>query len=248
MKKYLLMVLVGSNLSFNLASAQPASVSFTMSPPDGYVLVKVTNSLTKFDLNFPGSTPNDLVKAIEKATGKPLNVIIPYENADLKIPALSVNNVTVAQLFEALKQASEKGGRYAIDNADGVGVYGEGSVSEYGFSTVGRPSDNSIWYFSWDGEPGPFQRISATTCKFYQLSPYLDAGYKVDDIKTAVDTAWKMLGVTNTPTLSYRKDTGLLIAVGASDRVDLIGDVLKQLSTTPKVKSNDKDLPKSKEQ
>lgn len=261
MKKHLILLLGALILSSNLMSAQPVGMPPSgpgptpqfgpgqiSQPPDGYILVKVTNSVTKFDLDFPGGTPNDLVKAIEKVTDKSLNTIIPNEYADFKIPAFSVKNVTVDQLFEVLKQESEKGGRYAIDNVDGVGTYPEERNSEYGFSTVGTPNDNSIWYFSWDGEPGPFQRLSAITCKFYQLSPYLDAGYKVDDITTAVDTAWKMLGVTNTPTLSYHKDTKLLIAVGESDKVDLIGDVLKQLSTTPKGKSDDKDLPKSKDQ
>ena len=61
-----------------------------------------TNSLPKFDLDFAGGTPKDLVKAVEKATGKPLNTVIPDEYADLKIPAVSVKNVTVAQLFEVL--------------------------------------------------------------------------------------------------------------------------------------------------
>jgi len=52
MKKHLLLLLGGSILTFNLASAQPVGVRSEMSPPDGYVLVKVTNSLTKFDLDF----------------------------------------------------------------------------------------------------------------------------------------------------------------------------------------------------
>jgi hypothetical protein len=69
----------------------------------------------------------------------------------------------------------------------------------------------------------------------------------VDDITTAVETGWKMFGVTNPPQVSYHKDTKVLIAVGEQDKVNLIGDVLKQLSTTPKEKSNDKDSAKSKD-
>ena len=99
----------------------------------------------------------------------------------------------------------------------------------YGFKTPGVPDENSIWYFTRDGEPGSFQTISATVCHFYQLAPYLDAGYKVDDIIRTVETAWKMLGDTNSATLNYQKNTKILIATGEWNRVYLVGDVLAQL-------------------
>jgi hypothetical protein len=54
-----------------------------------------------------------------------------------------------------------------------------------------------------------------------------------------------MLGVTKPPEITYHKDTKVLIAVGEEDKVNLIADVLKQLSTTPKEKSNDKGSGKS---
>src|ERR1019366_7529267 len=47
--------------------------------------------LTKFSLDFPGGTPQQLVTAIEKAMSKPLNVIIPAEHADFKLPPLKMN-------------------------------------------------------------------------------------------------------------------------------------------------------------
>ena len=260
MKKYLLSLLAGSIFSFNLASAQPVSVPPSMPPPvrglgdsdsGEYVFVKATNSLAKFDLDFPGGTPKDLVKAIEKATGKPLNTVIPDEYADLKIPAVSVKKMTVAQLFEVLIQSSKKPERFIVldpRSSDHSDVYNYDST--YGFRTEGVLTDNSIWYFYWDrgNERAPWQVLSSTVCKFYQLEPYLEAGYTVEDITTAVETAWKMLGVTKPPELTYHKDTKVLIAVGEDDKVNLIRDVLKELPTKPKEKSNDKDLPKSKDQ
>ena len=36
----------------------------------------------KFDLDLPGGTPGELVEAIEEASGKPLNAIVPKEHAD----------------------------------------------------------------------------------------------------------------------------------------------------------------------
>ena len=255
MKKHLLLLLSGSILSFNLASAQPVSVPPAMSPPDGYILVKVTNSLAKFDLDFPGGTPSELVNTIEKATGKPLNTIIPDAYADTKLPAMSVKNVTVTQIFDALQQATTRQERDAW--TDYVNVNREpqtGSpVTFYfewtfrcGFKTDGTPTENSIWCFSCDLPPQI--QHDPVICRFYQLAPYLEAGYKVEDITTTIETGWKMIGVTNPPQISYHKDTKMLIAVGEADKLKPIDDALKQLSTTPKAKSDDKDLPKSKDQ
>jgi hypothetical protein len=254
MKKHFLMLLGGSILSFNLVWAQPISPITGLPESEkglgDYVLVRATNSLPKFDLDFPGGTPKDLVKTIEKTTGKPLNTVIPDEYADLKIPALSVKNMTVTQLFDVLIQASKKTERFTVldplveRHADPY-TYD----STYGFRTEGMPTENSIWYFYWDRgrERAPWQVLSSTVCKFYQLEPYLEAGYTVEDITTAVKTGWKMLGVTKPPEITYHKDTKVLIAVGEEDKVNLIGDVLKQLSTTPKEKSSDKaeDKPKT---
>src|SRR5690242_14669816 len=59
------------------------------------------SQLTRFDLDFPGGTPKELVAAIQKSMSKPLNVIIPDPFADTKIPALKMKNVDVPQLFRA---------------------------------------------------------------------------------------------------------------------------------------------------
>ena len=245
-------------LSFNLAFAQPSPSPSSMPPAEkdagDYVWVKVTNSLPKFDLDFPGGTPKDLVKAIKKATDKPLNAVIPDDCADLKISAISVKNVTVAQLFEVLIQASKKHERFTVLDPRERSIGGNGSDvyvndSSYGFSTVGAPAENSIWYFYWDRgrEREPWQVLSSTVCYFYQLGPYLDAGYTVEDITTAVETGWKMLGVTKPPQITYHKETKVLIAVGEQDKVNLIGDVLHQLyQGKPKEKSAPGQTEKSK--
>jgi hypothetical protein len=79
------------------------------------------------------------------------------------------------------------------------------------------------------------------------LSPYLEAGYKVDDITTAIRTAWKMLGVARPPEISYHKDTRVLIVVGEADKIRVIDNVLKQLSQgKPKEEPTNSPMEKSK--
>src|ERR1043166_3274007 len=82
-------------------------------------------ALTKFDLDFRGGTPRQLATAIEKAMGRPLNVIVPDEFADIKLPALKMNGVDVSQLFQALEAASQKNEAYV--SAD----YGRGRPPSY---------------------------------------------------------------------------------------------------------------------
>jgi hypothetical protein len=190
-------------------------------------------ALTKFNLDFPGGTPKELVAAIEKAMGKPLNAIIPTEDADVQLPPLKMNNVDVPQLLNALVNMSYK---YAPNNRFGAGGpnMGRDVVSSYGFETrdaqSGQLSDDTIWYFfvykaSTPQPPPPMEKV----CQFYSLSPYLDRGFTVDDITTAIQTGWKMAAETPTPELNYHKETKLLIAFGEPNKLQTIQQVLQTL-------------------
>jgi hypothetical protein len=55
----------------------------------------------------------------------------------------------------------------------------------------------------------------------------------VDDITTAIQTGWKMMGDKETPEISFHKETKLLIAVGEPDQLGVIDDVLKALQPPP---------------
>ena len=74
----------------------------------------------------------------------------------------------------------------------------------------------------------PLQKV----CQFYSLSPYLDRGFTVDDITTAIQIGWKMAGVTPTPELNYHKETKLLIAFGEPNKLKTIDNVLQTLPQT----------------
>ncbi len=185
-------------------------------------------ALTKFNLDFPGGTPQELVAAIEKATGKPLNVIILGEDADAQLPPLKMNHVDVPQLFEALEAASQK-------VVSVVGPY-LGSLQyqqqRTGYSFITPPgtlSDDSIWYFHVEKPSLPPAVSSEKICKFYPLSSYLESGLTVDDITTAIQTGWKMMNETSPPEISFHKETKLLIAVGEPDKLEVIDNVLKAL-------------------
>jgi hypothetical protein len=184
-----------------------------------------TNALPRINLNFPGGTPADLAQAIEKASGKPLNVIIPEESAHLVMPSFSVKNVTVPQLFAALQKASLRVQNYLFQSTEDNTSYQRWTDS-YGFLTEGVPTENSIWYFHWETEALPQKVSSPTVCQFFQLGPHLDAGYRVEEITATVESGWKMLQEPKPPQLSYHKDTRILVAVGNRIHVEMISKAL----------------------
>lgn len=169
-------------------------------------------TLTEFNLDFPGGTPSQLIEAIEKATGKPLNAIVNREDADILIPPLKVNRVTVPQLFSALEVASHKTG--------------------FGFRTRDSLSDNAIWYI-FSIKPPEFPTNETTkVCQYYSLESYLYRGFTLDDITTAIQTGWKMMGATSAPELNYHKETKLLIACGEPAKLKTIDEVLRALPSS----------------
>lgn len=192
--------------------------------------------LTSFNLEFHGGTPSDLVAAVDRAIGKPLNVIIPREDADIQIPALNMQNVVAPQLFNALEAASRQ--EVAVKNGSfsGSGVFG-GSyntyTTDYGFKTADSPvTDTSVWYFFANKPSMPPVISTAPVCRFYQLQGYLERGFTVDDITTAIQTGWKMAGVTAPPALNYHKQTTMLIAFGKPDDLSTIQNVLDTLPSS----------------
>ncbi|MBI2948759.1 MAG: hypothetical protein HYY23_14060 [Verrucomicrobia bacterium] len=229
-------------VQLGLAQTQPQRLPAALGLPGTPGLPSPAPNLTKFDLDFPGGTPEDLVRAIEKASGRPLNAIIPKEYESplehfspgrtnippLILPALKMKRVDVAQLFEALKLASTK----TVTYETGHQFYGGGMqrpmtqtfISNYGFKTQGTPTDDSIWYFYFEK---PARLEEPKNCRFWSLNAYLSA-FKIEDITTAIQTGCSMLG-QSTPTMNFHKDTRLLIAVGEDDKLKLIDSVLAEL-------------------
>ncbi|HEV2435460.1 MAG TPA: hypothetical protein VG077_05625 [Verrucomicrobiae bacterium] len=186
----------------------------TIDNATGQPIVQSKPELTKFNLDFPGGTPAELVKAIEKAVGRPINVIVPDEAATVKLPPVKLAGINLNELFPAMERA-------------GHAVFGNGiSAQEFGFMKSTDNGDDSIWIFYAQRRNTP-ERV----CSFYSLVPYLDRGFTVDDITTAIQTGWKMSGIASPPVLNYHKETKLLIAYGVPDQLSIIQSVLSTLGT-----------------
>jgi hypothetical protein len=218
-----------TTLAFNPAlGQQPPAIPAPNLIRDAMATPPDAPALTKFNLDFPGGTPKELVAAIQKVTGRPLNAIIPEEYGNVNLPPLKMSSVTIPKLFHALRLASVK-----IDSSGYAPFPQQTTTTTYGFRAEGNESDDSIWFFYAD-KPFPKPPGQNQACHFYSLAPYLERGFTVDDITTAIQTSWKMLGEKETPNISFHKETKLLIAVGEPSKLEIIDAVLKALES-PKV-------------
>jgi hypothetical protein len=234
-------------LFFHNALSQPGPVPVPGIPGRPVSSTPQKEPPTRFDLDFPGGTPDQLVAAIQKAMGKPLNVIIPDEHVRVKLPALKMKNVNVAELFQALEQASRKT-EYVPANRFGGGAFGGGGYQQfntsYGFRNTGTgSSDDIIWSFYVEKPNYPGQS-TAKVCRFYSLASYLERGATVDDITTAIDTGAKMLGDASSPEIRFHKDTKLLIAVGEPVQLEIVDAVLRALDSNKPVTAGDRPVAK----
>ena len=250
---YLTALVLGTSALGLLAQTEPPSPpmpqparslrSPILPPPPS---APAADGLTKFDLDFPGGSPKELTAAIEKAMGRRLNVIVPEEFESVKMPALKMEHIDVAQLFQALQAASRKDEAVTTGSNGFPGGYQPYQVQQtgYGFKQGNEshgPNDDTIWYF-YVTKPNlpPLSAAPKKVCRFYSLAPYLERGLTVDDITTAIETGWKMLGEPSAAfgggtsgardgTISFHKDTKLLIAVGEPSKLETIDAVLKAL-------------------
>jgi hypothetical protein len=205
----------------------PASEPRSSQGPPSEAAAAKANDLTQFNLDFPGGTPGELVRAIESAMRKPLNAIIDKEDEKVELPPLKMHDVRLPQLFAALEAASRKQVAILNPGSGGYSIH----PSSYGFRSADHPSDNSVWTFSVEKPLMPPVVPPQRVCQYYSLSPYLDHGFTVEDITTAIQTGWKMTGATPLPELNYHKETGLLIAYGEQDKLSTINEVLRTLPT-----------------
>ena len=152
MKKLIHVFLCLIALTANAAFSQDKSTPATQPAPP---------ALTRFDLDFPGGSPTELIAAIQKAMGRPLNAVIPAERANLKMPPLKMKGINVEELFQALVQTSsyfggkKKGGamrprpKPTNQSQTQLTVIFRGlTASAFGSETCNTPSFSSAWIFS----------------------------------------------------------------------------------------------------
>lgn len=172
-----------------------------------------------FSITFKGGTASELIEQLRKALGTPPNVLISPAMQDVMLPAFELHNVTFNDLFQALNNLSgpnQKGQWQLSGSSQPIWVLNPASSA--GVDPVtGAP-------FGYSTPSAPANR----TCQIFPIDEYLGQ-FKVEDITTAIQTAWTMLGDDAGAQMKLHKDTNLLIAVGTSEQLSIINQVLTSL-------------------
>ncbi len=154
-----------------------------------------------FDLSFGGGTPQKLVSEMEKASGLKLNVLIPPELTDARIPPMELRSVSVESVFDSLN------------------VIGRNSMNSMAWIRATGGNGN-IWVLARAAD-------NRKTQAFYV--GHLLKKFKIDDITTAVQTTWQLGGKEAKAELKYHQETQLLIALGHPEQLNTTENVLAQL-------------------
>ncbi len=168
---------------------------------------------TRFDLNFPGGSPHALVKMLQAASGEPVNALIPPEGEKFTLPPLNYRNVTVEEVLAPLRWSRDVA---VVQSAGGISYQQEG--------------------YEWRREAGVWVMRAYTARDFpevFQVEPVnvrlLLAHYTIDDLTTAIDSAWKLQGAPADNQLLFHAETSLLILKGRPVDIDTARKVLKSL-------------------
>ena len=166
---------------------------------------------SRFDFSFPGGTSKEFANAINDAARKsikepePVNVIIPPELNDVRIPPMELRSVDARSIFLSLNLIARQGAN-ALEWIP-VGVRGGADVW-----VPNRTSDNR------------------KTQTFYVGN--LLQKFKIEDITTAVQTTWDLGakdGGPAKPELKYHRDTQLLIVRAYPAQLEAMEEVVTQL-------------------
>lgn len=197
----------------------------------GQILAKPSPDFAPFDLDFSGGTPLELVKAIEKALGTNVNVFIPTEHANYRLPPFRVNQVSVFTLFNTMRQLSNKYVQVRGPSTTGGPIQNYQVPVGYGFTSDTQLIGRYLWRFQVTEAPPELEPLKS--CKFFQLAPYLQNNLRVEDITTAITTGWDLMGLKKQPEMQYHKETKMLIAFGEAAHLEVIASVLKELQPPP---------------
>jgi hypothetical protein len=159
-----------------------------------------------FNLSFPGGTPKEFVEAVNLAAAKsireprPINLLVPRDLTDVKVPPMELRAVTTATLFQSLTLLSRSGpdGLEWRSSSENVWVLGR------------RPDDRKTQAFYVGNLLQKFKIEDITTA--------VEATWKLGTRNPEA-----------APELKYHKDTQLLIARAYQSQLTTMSEVISQL-------------------
>lgn len=169
-------------------------------------------SLPVIDLSFPGGTVTDYVAALRKATPD-ANVVIAPGAGEATVPAVTLRHVTVPAALDVLRGRVRTGAGVAVE----IEI-----VHVPSYSTDERPT-YAVRAHEAGGAAGP-----RASTHVWTVSALLGADLTSRTLLSAIETALDVVGGSK-PDVRFHEDTGLLIARGNEEQIDVITSVIDEL-------------------
>jgi hypothetical protein len=181
----------------------------------------------RIDIDFPGGTIPQLLKAIERTNEIKPNVIVSEKASNVKLPPFSLRSVSLMEAIRALEGLREIGSQ----------------VLEV------KALHNVLTVSTVDVGPPPKKAPSRDT-RVFDVSQVLTGDCTIEDIVIAITTAWEMRSKTmaHDADLKYHTETNLLIAVGTREDLNLAHNVLMELHSARERASKKIDMQKLEEE
>lgn len=173
-----------------------------------------------FDINFPGGTLETFLSCIEQQAGTPPNVVAQPAALSVKLPAIKLKNVSLADTIKALESMQDTTVRLRPD-----GVCEEFMASLFNIRNYGN-----VLTISESERSGRLRSYPSRVC-VYQVEKCLEK-YKIEDLVTAIETALKMANSASSAQVKFHAETKLLIVACTTLEVAIIRDVLDALQNT----------------
>ena len=157
-----------------------------------------------FNFSFSGGTLDQLLRAVERASGEKLNLVAPpdfYEKASKSaVAAMDLREVSVQDLLVALNytQRQPTGPLFEFRYAKPVWIAAVSSRAE--------PRQSRVFYVG-----------------------NLLTHYKIEDVTTAIKTVWALKDTDPKPELKYHQDTKLLIVFAKADQIEEVSNIINEL-------------------
>jgi hypothetical protein len=197
----------------------------------------------RFDIQLDGGLPaQEAIARIAEKLKHPVNIIFTGDSAETPLPALRLHQVTLPEFFAAIHAAGRSeaaNGRagYAFAPVDGApniytfAVHAPPQPSAVAFGSAGQAFTATVFD---DGASavGAAPPAPDKSSLFFDLSTVLHDKLKIEDIITAIRTAWAAAEdgkEAPLEALRFHQDTKLLIATGFRNRLDIVTSIVKLL-------------------
>ena len=166
------------------------------------------------DLTFPGGTVAEYVEVI-RAVVREVNIVVAPEVTECTVPPMELKSISVSsavQLVEADVETAQAVIEVRVEEIP-PGIDGEKPI----FRILSRRRN-------------PFS-TSAPEVRVWSMAGLVGAGFKAEDVLTAVETAVELLHDDDPPaSIRFHEATSLLIVSGSGLQLEAIDSVIEQLN------------------